>query len=92
MSVPAESKKKFVVKECWDFLSAKQRKDIFVDDKLFEYEVDVNSLIQAKEMGPQYFIAAQRDIQKHFLESLSDFMGRGITQEDVKEAIKTGWI
>src|SRR5882672_11035146 len=85
-------KQKFEVKQYFDFTIGRQRKDIFVDDKLFEYEVDPDSLRKAKQMGPYYFIAAQRELQKHFLDSLSDFMGRKVTQTEVMEATKNGWI
>ena len=83
---------KFEIKEYFDVITGKFRKDIFVDQKLFEYEVDRNSLEEAKKMGGYYYIAAQRDIQKHFLDSFSDFMGRPITQDDIKNATKTGLI
>ena len=85
-------KQKFEVKQYFDDLSGNLRKDVFVDEKLFEYEIDRNSLAKAKQMGPQFYIAAQKDIQKHFLDSLSDFLGRKITSQEVQEAIKTGWI
>lgn len=85
-------KQRFVVKQHFDVSSGMMKKDVFVDEKLFEYEIDKNSLMKAKEMGPQYYIAAQRDIQKHFLDSLSDFLGRTITNQEVQKAVETGWI
>jgi lipoate-protein ligase A len=36
--------------------------------------------------------AVQDDIAKHYVESISDFLGRKITIQEVIEAIKTGWI
>jgi len=34
----------------------------------------------------------QKDIEKHFVESVSEVVGRKITPEEIKEATKTGWI
>ena len=94
MDTPQEqpAKKRFVVKIHFDQMQGIHRRDVFIDDELFEYEIDQESLLQAKKMGPGYLIAARRDIERHFLESLSDFIGRKVTEDDVKEAIQTGWI
>lgn len=68
------------------------KKAIFLDDELFDWEVDQESLEKAWEMGPEFLKAAQQDIQKHFLESLSDFLGRPVTAMQVAVASQTGWI
>jgi len=66
---------------------------LFIDGDLFDWEVDQQSLAQVYASGDIYLIrAAQKDIEKHFLESLSEFVGRKITKEDIDEAEKTGWI
>jgi hypothetical protein len=85
-------KKRFIVKEHIDPSTGIWKKDVFIDSKLFEYEVDMDSIVKAKSMGPRFILAAQRDIQRHFLECLSEFMGRAISVIEVQEAIKTGWI
>lgn len=85
-------KQKFEVKVHFDQNAGIHRRDVFIDDKLFDYEVDQESLIKAKSLGTAYYVATQRDIQKHFLECLSDFLGRPVTSADVMEAIQSGWI
>jgi hypothetical protein len=85
-------KKKFEVKQHIELMSGRIRKDIFIDDELFEYEVDPEALSRAKKMGPQYMEAVKTELQKHFLMSLSDFLGREVTELDVLEATRTGLI
>jgi hypothetical protein len=72
--------------------NGKIEKAIFIDDELLDWSVDMTSLMESVKMGPAIFRAAQKDIQKHFVESVSEFIGRKVTAEDVKNAIKTGWI
>lgn len=67
-------------------------KAIFIDGELLDWSVDVSSLMEAMSMGPQYFRAVQRDIEKHFVESVSETIGRKYSPDDIKQAIKTGWI
>jgi hypothetical protein len=67
-------------------------KTIFIDGELLDWQVDINSLVDAMKMGPQYMREIQRDIEKHFVESVSDFIGRKVTAEDIKKAIKVGYI
>ena len=68
------------------------RKAIFIDDQELDWSVDTASLHDAWKMGPKFFRSVQRDIEKHFVESVSDFIGRKVTPEDIKEATKTGWL
>lgn len=65
---------------------------IFINDELFDWSVDKESLNRARNMGPEYLKMAQLDIEKHFLESLSEFLNREITKEDVAMASRIGWI
>lgn len=67
-------------------------KALFIGGEMLDWSVDVSSLMDAARMGPLYFRAAQRDIEKHFVESVSEFIGRKITPEEIKQAIKSGWI
>jgi hypothetical protein len=39
-----------------------------------------------------YYREVQKDIEKHFVESVSDFVGRKVTAEEIKNAIKNGYI
>jgi hypothetical protein len=67
-------------------------KAIFIDGELLDWSVDMTSLADALHMGPKFFAAAQKDIAKHFIESVSEVIGRKVTTEDIKQATKIGWI
>jgi hypothetical protein len=67
-------------------------KGIFVDERLFDWGIDEDSYKEATKMGPKYLRVIQEDIAKHFLDSLSEFMNREVTQAEVDKATKTGWI
>lgn len=67
-------------------------KAIFIDDELLDWSIDMSSYMEAMKMGPKYRRAIQQDIEKHFIDSVSDFLGRKVSMAEIKEAIKTGWI
>lgn len=67
-------------------------KAIFIDGELLDWSVDMTSLLDAAKMGPKFFRVVQKDIEKHFVESVSEVVGRKITPKEIKEATKTGWI
>lgn len=67
-------------------------KAIFIGGELLDWSIDVASLMEARKMGPKFFKAVQQDIEKHYLESVSEMVGRHVTLEELKEAIKTGLI
>jgi hypothetical protein len=88
---PPEGKKRFEVK----MRPAKGggiEKAIFIDDELLDWQIDMNSYIEAVKMGPHFRREIQKDIERHFIESVSDTLGRKITMEEIKQAIQTGWI
>jgi len=90
-TIKFESRKRFEVK----IRPAKGggiEKAIFIGGELLDWQVDINSLVEAMRMGPMYMKAVQKDIEKHFVESVSDFIGRKVTAEDIKQAIKDGYI
>ncbi len=45
-----------------------------------------------KAKGIEYEKAVQEDIARHFMESVSEFLGRKIEMIDIVRGIKTGWI
>lgn len=90
MSKEPEPKKRFEVKMRMN--NGGIEKQIFIDGEMLEWSLDTASLVDAKKMGPMYFKAAQDDIVKHFCEAVGETIGRRITVEDLREAIKTGWI
>lgn len=67
-------------------------KAIFIDGEMLDWSVDITSLLEAYRMGPQYAKAAQKDVEKHFTESVSEVLGRWVTADDIKRATKIGWI
>jgi hypothetical protein len=68
------------------------QKAVFIDGEKLDWEIDAQSLIEARKMGPKFFKIIQKDIEKHYVDSVSEFLGRKVSAEDIKEAIKTGWI
>lgn len=67
-------------------------KAIFIDGDLLDWRVDMNSYFEAMKMGPIFQKEIQKSIAEHFTESVSEFLGRKVTIEDIKTAIQTGWI
>jgi len=67
-------------------------KKVFIDGVMLDYSIDIHSFREACKMGLQYKLAVQRDIEKHFTECVSEMLNRKVTLDDIKEAIKTGWI
>lgn len=67
-------------------------KAIFIDGEWLDWSVDLTSLMDAKRMGLMFFKAAQKDIEKHFTESVSEVLGRRVAVDEIKQATKTGWI
>lgn len=86
-----DTKKKFEVKMRSDGMGGLE-KAIFIDDELLDWQIDMNSFVDAMKMGPQYVREIQRSIENHFIDSVSDFLGRKVTMNEIKKAIETGWI
>lgn len=68
------------------------QKAIFIDGEHFDWSVDEESLKEAAAMGEIYFQAVQKDIAKHFLDSLSEVVGREVTLAEFNQALITGEI
>ena len=67
-------------------------KAIFINDQMLDWSVDLSSFMEAARMGPHFYKAMQKDIEKHFTDAVSETLGRKVTAEDIKIAQKTGWI
>jgi len=67
-------------------------KGLFVDGELLDYSVDIEALKKISAFGLEYKKAALLDIEKHFCECLSEFVGRHLTKQEIEDATKTGWI
>lgn len=85
-----ENKKRFEVKVRRN--GKHIEKAIFIDGEFFDWTVDQESLREVAKMGPEYLAAAQKDIERHFLQSLSEMVGRDLTAKDFVKALQTGWI
>ena len=92
MSDSPVRRQKFEVRSYINPHSGLLRKDVFVDEKLFDWEVDEKSWKTLNEMGPGFAEVARGEILKHFCDSLSDFLGRKIGPGNLMKAISTGWI
>ena len=86
-----EPKKRFEVR-MRQHPNGELEKAIFIGDDKLDWTIDVSSYMEACKMGMQYKLAVQDDIAKHFIKSVGEFLGRYVTIEEIKAAIKTGWI
>lgn len=67
-------------------------KAVFVDGRKIDFKIDVIRFLEAKSKGPQYLAAEQRRIEREFVRSVSDVLGRKVTAEEIKRATVEGWI
>ena len=91
LGLDGKHKKKFAVKTQMSSGYFFQ-KDIYIDDELFDWSIDEEAYHWAEMQGPDVLRAVQRDICKHFLDCLSEVVGRKISLDDFQQAAKTGWI
>jgi hypothetical protein len=67
-------------------------KAIFIDNKILDFRIDVFKFLDSKFKGYNFLVQEQKRIEKEFTRSVSSFLGRKITIEDIKKAILEGWI
>lgn len=67
-------------------------KAVFVDDKQLDFKIDVLRFLEAKQKGVNFLIQEQKKIEKQFVKSVSEAIGRRVTVEEIKKAIIEGWI
>lgn len=80
-------KKKFEVK-MRQHPDGSLEKAIFIDGEKLDYSIDISAYMEARKMGPMFKIAVQKDIEKHFTESISEILGRRVTMEELKKAFE----
>ena len=88
-------KKSFIVTRYYAPDTKTSQKVIFVDDELFDWGIEEEALEQARKFSKNdegIQTAIHGDIQKYFLDSLSEFLGHTITLKEVNEAIENGFI
>ena len=67
-------------------------KAVFLGGQKLDWSLDLSSLMEAKQMGPKFFREMQKDIIRHYTDSVSEFMDRRFTIEEIQVAIQTGWL
>jgi hypothetical protein len=67
-------------------------KAVFIDGKKLDFKIDVTRFLEAKSKGINFLIEEQKKIEKEFVKSVSEVIGRKVTTEEIKKATVTGWI
>lgn len=67
-------------------------KAVFIDNKMLDFKIDVFRFLDAKFKGINYVIEEQKKIEKEFIRSVSEFLGRKVSMMEIKRAIIEGWI
>ena len=67
-------------------------KAVFIDDKRLDFTIDVFRFLDSKFMGHEYVVQEQKKIEKEFVKSVSEFLGRQVNIVEIKKAIIEGWI
>lgn len=73
---------------------------IYIDGEHFDWGVDEENFKEAQETarklggqtGALYMKSVQESIQRHFMESISEFLGRPVSAEEINKAQQTGLI
>jgi len=87
-------KVKVEIKDYKDEDTGFEYRALFVDGVVFDWGMDNASLLRAKKFARNklYEKSIIGDIQKHFLECFSEFIGQKVTLKDVINAIESGEI
>ena len=67
-------------------------KAVFIDGKKLDFKIDVLRFLEAKHKGINFLIEEQQKIEKEFVKSVSEALGRKVTTEEIKRATLAGWI
>lgn len=67
-------------------------KAVFVDGKKLDFSIDIVRFLEARNKGPKYLVQEQRKIEREFIKSVSEAVGRRVTTEEIKRATVEGWI
>lgn len=67
-------------------------KAVFIDGKKLDFKIDVLRFLEAKQKGINYLIQEQQKIEKEFIKSVSEAIGRKVTTDEIKKATIEGWI
>lgn len=67
-------------------------KAVFVDGKKLDFRIDVLRFLEAKQKGIGFLIEEQKKIEREFVKSVSEALGRKVPIQEIKRAILEGWI
>jgi len=67
-------------------------KAVFINNQMLDFKIDVFRFLDAKFKGINYLLEEQKKIEREFIKSVSSFLGRKVTIEEIKKAIMEGWI
>ena len=72
--------------------NGKIEKVVIIDNIEVDWSVDMNVLFDAARMGPHMLRAVQQDIARHYIQCISEVVGRKVSAQDIQKATDTGWI
>ena len=90
----ANMKKIKIVKAICDE-TKKEINVLTVDDEVFDWGMDPSSVENAKHMQrnhPQFVETLMKTVTDHFLDCLSDFVGKKVTLEEFNKAVERGYL
>jgi hypothetical protein len=67
-------------------------KAVFISGQMLDFKIDVFRFLEAKSKGINFLIEEQKKIEKEFVRSVSEFLGRNVQIQEIKKAIIEGWI
>lgn len=67
-------------------------KEIWIDNQLLDWSIDISSYMEARKMGDMYQNAIKRDIAQHFTDAVSDLVGRKVSMQEILQATRLGYI
>jgi hypothetical protein len=67
-------------------------KAVFIDGKKLDFKIDVLRFLEAKHKGINFLVEEQKKIEREFIKSVSEALGRKVTTEEIKRATLEGWI
>lgn len=65
------------------------KKMVYLDGNPLDWQLDI-SLIKTENVDS--LLNSQRNLEKDFTEKVSQYLGREVTYNEIKKAMKTGWI
>jgi hypothetical protein len=67
-------------------------KAVFIDGRKLDFKIDVLRFLETKQKGINFLIEEQKKIEREFVKSVSEAIGRRVTTDEIKRATIEGWI